>query len=147
MKKLAYILGSGLGSGYVPAAPGTAASFAALVLYALIPVPDQYWLMITLFFVPIGLWSSSVMEKDLGKDPPRVVIDEWVGQWLTVLFLPREILPLTAGFIAFRMLDIVKPFPARGSQKLKGGLGIMIDDIIVAVYGNIILQILFSIRI
>jgi phosphatidylglycerophosphatase A len=143
MKNLAYVLGSGMGSGYAPLAPGTAGSLAALLLYILFPIPDYYWLVITILFIPIGLWSSSVMEKDLGKDPPRVVIDEWVGQWMTLLFLPREILPLAAGFILFRILDIIKPFPARGLQKLKGGLGIMIDDIIVAVYGNIMLQILF----
>jgi len=143
MKKVAYIFGTGLGSGYVPVAPGTAGSLAALLIYYMIPLPDSCWLLITAIFFLLGLWSSSVIEKELGKDPSRVVIDEWVGQWLTLLFLPRSTLTMLTGFFLFRVLDIIKPFPAQKSQQLKGGLGIMIDDVIVALYGNIVLQIIF----
>jgi phosphatidylglycerophosphatase A len=147
LKKFAYILGTGLGSGYVPFAPGTAGSFAALLIFYLFPLSDGYWLVLCVIFFMLGLWSSSLIEKEQGvKDPAQVVIDEWVGQWLALLFLPRSILILLADFALFRILDIIKPFPAGKLQNIKGGMGIMIDDIIAAVYVNVIMHILLQIQ-
>jgi len=147
LKKLAYILGTGLGSGYVPWAPGTAGSFSALLIFYLIPLADSYWLIFAVILFVAGLWSSTRIERDLGvQDPPQVVIDEWVGQWLALLFLPRSGLILLLGFLIFRIMDILKPFPARNSQVLKGGWGIMIDDVIAAVYTNITIRLIILIN-
>ena len=147
LKKLAYILGTGLGSGYVPWAPGTAGSFSALLIFYLIPLADSYWLIFAVILFVAGLWSSTRIERDLGvQDPPQVVIDEWVGQWLALLFLPRSGLILLLGFWIFRIMDILKPFPARNSQALKGGWGIMIDDVIAAVYTNITIRLIILIN-
>jgi phosphatidylglycerophosphatase A len=147
LKKLAYIIGTGLGSGYVPWAPGTAGSFSALLIFYLIPLADSYWLIFAVILFVAGLWSSTRIERDLGvQDPPQVVIDEWVGQWLALLFLPRSGLILLLGFLIFRIMDILKPFPARNSQVLKGGWGIMIDDVIAAVYTNITIRLIILIN-
>ena len=147
LKKLAYILGTGLGSGYVPWAPGTAGSFSALLIFYLIPLADSYWLIFAVILFVAGLWSSIRISRDLGvQDPPQVVIDEWVGQWLALLFLPRSGLILLLGFWIFRIMDILKPFPARNSQALKGGWGIMIDDVIAAVYTNITIRLIILIN-
>ena len=147
LKKLAYILGTGLGSGYVPWAPGTAGSFSALLIFYLIPLTDSHWLIFAVILFVAGLWSSTRIERDLGvQDPPQVVIDEWVGQWLALLFLPRSGLILLLGFLIFRIMDILKPFPARNSQVLKGGWGIMIDDVIAAVYTNITIRLIILIN-
>ncbi len=147
LKKLAYILGTGLGSGYLPWAPGTAGSLSALIIFYLIPLADSYWLIFTAILFVAGLWSSTRIERDLGvQDPPQVVIDEWVGQWLALLFLPRSGLILLLGFLIFRIMDILKPFPARNSQALKGGWGIMIDDVIAALYTNITIRLIILIN-
>ena len=147
LRKTAYIFGTVLGAGYVPWAPGTAGSFCALLVFYLIPLADVYWMVLTAILFGAGLWSSAWIEKDLGiKDPPQVVIDEWVGQWAALLFLPRSGLILLLGFLIFRIMDILKPFPARNSQVLKGGWGIMIDDVIAAVYTNITIRLIILIN-
>jgi phosphatidylglycerophosphatase A len=143
LKKLAYILGTGLGSGYVPWVPGTAGSFCALLIFYLLPLADSYWLIVIAILFAAGIWSSARIEQDRGvQDPPQVVIDEWVGQWLALLFLPRSGLILLLGFLIFRIMDILKPFPARESQAIKGGWGIMIDDVIAAVYTNLTIRLI-----
>jgi len=147
LKKLAYILGTGLGSGYTPWAPGTAGSFCALIIFYLIPLADPYWLILIAILFAAGVWSSTRIERDLDiKDPPQVVIDEWLGQWLTLLFLPRSSLILLLGFLIFRIMDILKPFPAGKSQAIKGGWGIMLDDVIAAVYTNITIRLILLIN-
>ncbi len=139
-------MGTGLGSGYAPWAPGTAGSFTALIIFYLLPLTNYYWLIFIIILFAIGLWSSALIEQDQGlKDPSQVVIDEWVGQWLALLFLPRTIFIMLMGFLIFRIMDIIKPFPARSSQLIKGGWGIMIDDVIAAVYTNMSIQLILLI--
>ena len=83
------------------------------------------------------------MEKDKGKDPEIVVADEFVGQWISLLFLPRLLWVFVAAFFIFRILDIIKPYPAANLEEIKGGKGIMLDDIIAGIYTNIALQLIF----
>ena len=90
----------------------------------------------------IGTWVSQAVESDKGKDPGIVVIDEFVGQWVTLLFLPRIPLIFISGFFLFRIIDILKPFPARKMEDLKGGPGIMLDDLVSGIYANIGLRII-----
>jgi phosphatidylglycerophosphatase A len=111
-----------------------------LKLFIFIPLQDYIWLAISIIMFFIGIWVSGTVEKDKGKDPGIVVIDEFVGQWIALLFLPRILWIFIAGFIVFRILDIIKPFPAADLEELDGGIGIMLDDIIVAIYTNVALH-------
>ena len=135
-----YTIGTGLGSGYTPKAPGTAGSLLALLIFFIFPLNSIYWFILSILFFFVGVWSGSEIEKDKGEDPGLVVIDEMVGQWLAVIFLPYSWLTLLIGFILFRVFDIFKPYPINRSQKLKAGWGIMIDDVLAGVYANIVLQ-------
>jgi phosphatidylglycerophosphatase A len=137
------ILGSVFFTGYIPIASGTFGSFAALVIY-LIPGfenPTVMILAISFFFV-LGIGISEKFEKIYGKDPKQCTIDELVGTWIALLFIPKTILFVSISFVLWRISDIIKPFPARQLERLKGGLGIMIDDVIAATYSLIVTHII-----
>ena len=139
--KLKYLIATGFGSGYSPYIPGTVGSFIALILYVLIPIDPYLWLGVCIIFFILGLWTSAVVEKDHGKDPRVVVIDEFVGQWAALLFLPRSVYVYLAAFVLFRIFDIIKPFPAADMEDYEGGPGIMLDDLIAGIYANMAIQI------
>jgi phosphatidylglycerophosphatase A len=89
----------------------------------------------------VGIWAGGRVERLLGlKDPGVIVIDEVAGMMLSVLVLPRTPLILLAAFLCFRLLDIVKPFPARQAQWLLGGLGVVVDDLIAGAYTLLLLS-------
>ncbi len=139
---ITYSIGTVLGSGYTPVAPGTAASFvAALLYYFFIPSQPSLKVLVLMFFF-IGVAVSFYMEKYEGKDAPLIVIDELVGQWIAYLFLPKTLPLLLAGFILFRIFDIFKPYPINVLQKLKGGWGVMFDDVLAGIYANLLLRII-----
>lgn len=97
-------------------------------------------------FSLFGVWCSNAGERAFRKkDDGRVVIDEVAGYLVTMLWIPQTWVTLTVGFFLSRFLDIVKPFPAHRSQKLKAGWGIMIDDLIAGVYANILLRIVVAV--
>ena len=138
--RLKYILATGFGTGYSPYASGTAGSLAALLIFIFIPLSDYIWLGIIILMFIIGIWASETVERERGTDPAIVVIDEFVGQWIALLFLPQMVWIFVADFLVFRLLDIIKPFPAADLEELGGGLGIMLDDIIAGIYTNIALH-------
>ncbi len=144
MKRLLiFSIGTGLGAGYAPLAPGTAGSLLAVIVFLLWPQNALCWIFVTLFFLLIGIPVSTFIEKEKGEDPSLVVIDEVVGQWTTLLFLPFFNWKVAlAGFFLFRLFDIWKPFPINLSQKLPAGWGIMVDDVLAGIYGNMVLQII-----
>jgi len=131
------------GVGYFPMAPGTAGSVVGLVLVlilAQVPLPPL-WLSGVLALVAIGIfflgvWSAGVAERHFGRvDPGPVVIDEVLGQVITFLARPDPSWKwLLAGFVLFRIFDIIKPFPARQAERLPGGWGIMTDDLVAGLY-------------
>ena len=135
------LIATGFFSGYSGFAPGTAGSGVALAIYCLLP-PLNPWawggLLIGLFFV--GVYTSGACEKAWGKDPKCVVIDEFVGFFVTVSLLPQSVLMGIVGFFVFRILDIIKPPPARQVEALSGGWGIVADDVVVGIYGHLILR-------
>lgn len=138
-------LGSGFYSGYMPFAPGTFGSLVALSIY-LIPGmenPTILLILISLFSV-VGINIGTKFEAIYGKDPKQCTIDEMVGMWITLLFIPKNIWFILIAFIIWRLLDIVKPFPANIAEKLKGGLGIMMDDVIAAIYALAISHIIIN---
>jgi phosphatidylglycerophosphatase A len=143
MKRLAVFISSFGYVGYFPIAPGTAGSFAALALFAFVRwvgVPAFELGMIAVVFA-IGVWASSGTEVALGrKDPGIVVIDEVLGMLITLALLPVSIPGVVAGFLIFRALDVIKPYPAAQLEHLHGGLGIMADDAVAGLYSHLILR-------
>lgn len=132
MKAAARILATFFGLGLVPAAPGTAASAAAVLGYRFV-LHGWPWYVLALFLGGLflaGAAASSRYAADLGSsDPGRIVVDEVCGQLLALAFLPPEWLPLLLSFAAFRFFDIIKPWPVRKLEKLSSGWGIMADDV------------------
>ena len=126
--------------GYFPIAPGTAGSAAGLVLLATVRffAGPELELGFLVGVVALGLWASDVGERYAAReDPGFVVVDEVAGMLLTMLWLPLTWVTALVGFLAFRFFDIVKPFPVRNAERLQGGIGIMADDLIAAVYAAV----------
>lgn len=142
------ILSTGLGAGYAPIAPGTAGALVALGIwwigYCTLSVHTLFWatLITTVIVTFLGVWTSNVMERYWGSDPRTVVIDEYVGTWIPLLAAPcGEYTWIIAilGFAAFRLIDIFKPLGCRWvDQNVKGGWGVMLDDVLAGTYALII---------
>ena len=97
-------------------------------------------LLITAFITTIGIWAATAVEHQWGKDSYRVVIDEVAGMCLSLLFIPIHVKSLLAGLILFRLFDILKPLGIRRLEKLSGGWGVMLDDLLAGLYTNLLLQ-------
>jgi len=111
---LPVFIGTGFGSGFSPFAPGTAGALLALFPFA-------------------GIWAANKLESCWGEDPSRVVVDEMVGVWIPLLAVPDNghwYWYVTAAFALFRFFDIVKPLGVRKMESLKGGVGVMMDDVL-----------------
>lgn len=129
--------------GYFPIAPGTAGSLAALALFAFIKWIDvtaiELAAIVAVF--AIGVWAAHGTEIALGrKDPGIVVIDEVLGMLITLAVLPLSLPGIALGFLLFRVLDVVKPYPAAELEHLHGGLGIMADDAVAGIYAHLVLR-------
>jgi phosphatidylglycerophosphatase A len=133
-------IGSGFYTGYSPYISGTVGSLAALIIY-LIPGFEQLFVIIPsiVIFMVYGIYVGSKFEAEYGKDPAQCTIDEVVGMWISLVALPKTFAIVAIAFILWRILDIIKPPPARNLERLKGGLGIMIDDVISGIYTLIIM--------
>jgi phosphatidylglycerophosphatase A len=153
MERLKVFLATGFYSGYFPVAPGTAGTLVGLFIYILIHLfLPELAVKIIIVLVLVSIYPSirigDFAEKYFNrKDPPQVVLDEIAGIWISLMFHQFSWASVAAAFVIFRIMDILKPFPANGLQKLKGGTGIMIDDYIAGVYTNICLTALLYFRI
>lgn len=129
--------------GYLPFAPGTFGSLIAFILFVLIKPTFFVQIIILIFIIPIGIISSHYAEIVLNdKDSRHIVIDEFCGYFLSVLFVPFSVLYAFCAFLLFRIFDILKPFPVnKAGYMFRGGMGIMADDIVAALYANVIIQI------
>jgi phosphatidylglycerophosphatase A len=134
--------GSGFLSGYSPFASGTVGSAVAL-LFLFIPnfSNPSIIIPISLLFFLLGVIVSDKMETVLGQDPSVVTIDEIVGMWISLWFVPITIINVGTAFLIFRILDILKPYPAGEIDKQPGGWNIMLDDVIAGIYTNFIVNI------
>lgn len=142
MNKAAVLIGTTFGSGYAPIAPGTVGALVTIVALWVLPLPSTlFFSHIIVFFFFIGVWAAAVCEKRWGSDPGRVNWDESVGMMIAVIALPKTLPMYAAAFVLFRLFDIVKPFPVNRAEKLPGGWGIMIDDVIAGIYTNLAAQI------
>jgi phosphatidylglycerophosphatase A len=125
----------------VPIAPGTFGTAAGLVLWWLIPQTLAVQLLAIVAVFVAGAWSATIAEKQLGgTDPGPVVVDEVVGILITMAGVGGGSIAIVAGFFLFRLFDIIKPYPANRFERLHGGVGIMADDAMAAVYANIALR-------
>lgn len=144
MNKIAIFFSSVFGVGYIKHAPGTLGSLAGIILWALL-VPENYLyqiFFIVLIFI-ISVFFSSLAESIYNKkDDQRIVIDEVAGMWISIAFLPKTLFFLMSAFLLFRFFDIKKPFFIKKLQKIKGGMGITLDDMAAGICANIVLQIL-----
>ena len=152
MEPIARLVATGIYTGYSPVAPGTAGSLFALAILWLLRPSDFILGTGLILLSPLGVWASSRVEREEvqkgGKHDPSIVnIDEIVGMGLSVVLLPHAVPRVwwIAGFLLFRLFDIVKPFPADRAQRLPGGWGIMIDDVIAGIYANAVLQVMVRI--
>ncbi len=129
--------------GYVPVAPGTVGSFVGLVLFFFLKSTGSIVVELgaVVLLLVVGVWASTVAEEYFDQvDPAPVVIDETVGMLITLALLPVNFLGAFIGFLVFRVLDVTKPFPVASLEKLPRGFGIMADDGMAAVYGNLIMR-------
>jgi phosphatidylglycerophosphatase A len=123
----------------VPVAPGTVASALTVLLLWLVPFTRAGLVVFLGAVVVLGTWAAHHAEASIGgKDPGAIVIDEVAGMVLSVLVFPLTVPVLVVGFLFFRLFDIIKPFPAHGAQRIGGGVGVMIDDLIAGVYALLV---------
>jgi phosphatidylglycerophosphatase A len=145
MTRLAVFVCTFGGVGYSPIAPGTAGSAAGLVVYGALRLGGASPLAEAILIAAVvaaGIWSGTIAERHFGTtDPGPGVIDEVAGMLVTLYLLPAGWIMAIAGFFLFRVLDVLKPFPAQRLERLHGGLGMMADDLMVAVYGNVVLHV------
>ena len=132
--------------GYAPVAPGTVGSLAGLAVYGLLraghapPVAD---LLVIAVLFGAGVWSGTHAERHFGgTDPGPGVIDEVVGMLVTLWLLPATWAIAVLGFLIFRVFDVIKPWPAGRLESLHGGLGMMADDVMAAIYANLVVRLL-----
>ena len=148
MKRLGLFVATCGYLGYVPVAPGTFGSAAGLAVFFAVrstgSVPIEIAAIVLLF--AIGIWSGTIAEHHFGGiDPGPVVLDEVVGMLVTLFLLPVTLTGAIVGFLVFRVLDVVKPWPSARFEKLPGGLGVMADDGMAAIYGNLVMRGLIAI--
>jgi phosphatidylglycerophosphatase A len=129
------------GIGYAPFAPGTAGSAAGLLVWWLLPATTAAQGAAILVMFAVGSWSGNVAERHFGRtDPGQVVIDEVMGMLITLFLNPVGWIGALAGFFLFRVFDVIKPYPANRLERLHGGVGVMADDAMAAVYANLALR-------
>ncbi len=137
------LLGSGFYTGYIPFASGTFGSLAGLIIFW-IPGFEKPFILIPaiILFTFYGIYVGSKFEVKYGKDPAECTIDEVVGMWISLILLPKTIIMSFVAFLIWRIFDIIKPYPAGKLEDLKGGLGIMMDDVAAGFYSLITVQVL-----
>ncbi len=147
-KPISEWLATGLGAGYLPVAPGTWGSLEGVAVAWAVHLwaPHREGLILAFgaaFVAGLGVWAAArTAAASNDPDPSKVVIDEVAGQLLAYVWVPLSWVSLALGFLLFRVFDIVKPFPARQSENLPGGWGIMTDDLIAGLFSGACLLLL-----
>ena len=142
LDRLAVLIATVFGVGFAPLAPGTVASVVTVIFLGLFPFSRAGLVVFLVLVVVIGTWAAHRAERVIGgKDPGAIVIDEVAGMTLSVIAFPLTTEVLAAGLALFRVFDVVKPPPARESQRITGGVGVMIDDLIAGLYALAIIAV------
>ena len=142
IKATSYIFATGFGCGYIPKIPGTIGSLIAVLIYWFFPLDSILLLSASIILFVIGVPTATVVEQTEGKDSGKIVIDEITGQLLTFVYISYSATNIVYGFVLFRIFDIWKPYPINISQKLPNGWGVMIDDVIAALFANVTLRLI-----
>ena len=138
--KLCLSVATLFGVGYTPLLPGTAASLVAVIIFILVK-NFSYFFAFTVFSVIISFLCCGRAEKVFNeKDCKKIVIDDFSGMLITLLWIPKRVEFIVAGFFLFRMVDIIKMPPADKIEKCTGSKGVVGDDIVAGIYANIILH-------
>ncbi len=148
MNQLPKLAATFFGLGFLPVAPGTFGALGGfLVSYLLFILVSDFCLFYIIHTVLIltsyvgGVWACKKLRSEWGPDPSRVVIDETIGFWISILFLPLNFWLFLAGFILFRFFDILKPLGIRKIDQWHTSHSVMLDDVLAGIYANVILQI------
>lgn len=150
MRSLYILIVTTFGAGFSPVAPGTAGAivgggflwlFHQLQWFSTFPNPLAFIGLIIVVAL-LGIYATNKLEKEWGKDPSKVVVDELVGFWIAMVFVPFSWLNLLLAFGLFRFFDIAKPLGVRKMEQFKGGLGVMADDVLAGIYANLALQLI-----
>ena len=138
------LLSTCLGIGFTPKGGGTVAAGATCVIWWLVwrGGEEQFLAqaLVTAVVLAVGVYSAGKMEPEWGKDNYRIVIDEAAGMCISLCFIPVRWHYVLAALVLFRFFDIVKPLYIRRMERLKGGWGVMMDDVLAGVYANLLLQ-------
>jgi phosphatidylglycerophosphatase A len=138
----ALALATALGVGYVPFAPGTFGSAVGLLLWAVLPASAAAQAVAIVALFVLGSWSGSVAERHFGRtDPGQVVVDEVMGMLITLFLNPVGWKGAFVAFLFFRVADVIKPYPANRFEHLPGGIGVMADDGMAAIYANLAVRV------
>lgn len=149
MKKLQKLFLSAGGAGFLPVAPGTWGSIVGSILLVLTSLyydiefsssPIFIAVIVVVFF--LGVHASRVVESEWGEDPPQTVIDEVIGVWITMVFIPYTWYYTLIGLVLFRVFDIWKPLLIRKMEYAGSGWGVMLDDVLAGVYANVVLNVI-----
>jgi len=151
LKSIHKIIATAFGAGYAPIAPGTAGALLGCVLlfaythFIGINNNTNFQIGFSLLIILttlVGVWATKNLQAEWGEDPSRVVIDEVIGVWINLLFVPLTWQNIAIGFVLFRFFDIAKPLGIRRMEAFENGWGVMLDDVLAGIYGNIVLQII-----
>ncbi len=142
MKSVVRLLATGFYTGEFPIIPGTWGTLPGLIICIfLFGVPVIYQVLMTVVVTILSIVLASLAEKELGHDAKPIVTDEIAGMMVTLVFVPQVWYYYIVGFVFFRAMDVLKPFPARQAESLPSGLGITADDIVAGIYANLLLQV------
>jgi phosphatidylglycerophosphatase A len=141
IERLGLFVATFCGVGYAPVAPGTFGSAAGLVVWWLLPASPMIQAAAIAVVFAAGSWGGNIAERHFGRtDPGQVVIDEVMGMLITLFMNPVGWKGALAGFLLFRVFDVIKPYPANRLEQLHGGVGVMADDGMAAIYANLALR-------
>ena len=141
--RLALLLAALGPCGFSPLVPATVASFVLAVVYAFLPpIGGAIDALVLLAVTGVAIWAAGRAETAWGHDAKRIVIDEGAGMAMTLLAQPAGWPAAACGFFAFRVFDVLKPFPGRRAEKLPGGFGVVADDLAAGVYANLVVRLL-----
>ncbi len=137
------LIATGLFSGYGKPFPGTWGTIPAWLIALFFLKDNILWLgTITVLTIIVSVWSATQAEKLFGHDAKKIVIDEWAGMFVTLLFVPFSLTAYSIGFVAFRAFDVVKVPPAAQLENLPRGWGVTMDDVMAGIYANIVTQLI-----
>lgn len=145
---LAKAIGTSLGFGYAPLAPGTFGALFGIIIYYLLHYfvsinINSILCVLIIIFTGLGTWACQIVLKEWGHDPSKIVMDETIGVWITLLFIPFNHWYIWLAFGLFRLFDIWKPLGIRTiDEKMNSAFSVMLDDIVAGVYAAIVLQVI-----